>query len=212
MTEYILTSGLWIVAVIVALTIHEWAHAYAAYRLGDDTAYSQGRMTLNPLSHIDPIGFISLVILHFGWGKPVPISTMHLRKGRLGISIVSLAGPFSNFILAMILMVIVRLVEFGGIDTLSMSATNLGAILLWKVILINIWLGAFNLIPIPPLDGSKVAMELIGLSEYQKMQLERTGPLLLIGFIVFDIASNQGILLGLLRWSYELLLGLFGFI
>ncbi len=144
---------------LIAITFHEFAHAWAADKLGDDTPRRQGRLNLNPLSHLDPIGVILLLTAGFGWGKPVAINpnnfnrTVTLRKGN---ALVSLAGPAMNFILAIIFSVICGLLlKFGG----AFLITTAGGVLLSVVeytISINIGLGVFNLVPLPPLDGSKI--------------------------------------------------------
>lgn len=147
-------------AVIIAITFHEFAHAYAADKLGDDTPRMQGRLNLNPMSHIDPVGFFLLMFAGFGWGKPVQINTSNFNRNvrsDKGEAIVSFAGPLMNFIIAIISAVILT-----AIYMLS-SATFLGStigtiiyVLLQELIIINIGLGVFNLIPLPPLDGSKI--------------------------------------------------------
>lgn len=188
-----------LIAVIVALTIHEWAHAYAAYKLGDRTAYASGRLTLNPLAHIDSLGLISLVLLGFGWGRPVPIDTMDLRRGKLGLTIVSLAGIASNFALALGLLALIKIVGLFSPDIFLLRADNLGSLLYWRIILINLFLGLFNLIPIPPLDGSKVLMSWLNLSPITMYNFERYGPFILIGVIILDSVTGLNLLSNLLQ-------------
>lgn len=148
--------------VLIAITFHEFAHGYAAYKLGDNTAKNQGRLNLNPFSHLDPIGTLMLLVAGFGWGKPVEVNPrnytrkMSMEKGE---AIVSLAGPLMNFILAIIFTLIYcAIYKFAGV---SFMLTNVGSIVMLIIsytISINIGLGVFNLIPLPPLDGSKVIM------------------------------------------------------
>jgi Zn-dependent protease len=137
------------------MPIHEWAHAWTAYRLGDDTAALRGRLTLNPLAHLDPLGTIGLVLFGYGWGKPVPVNPYRLRGNmRASWALVSAAGPFSNFVLAMLAAIPFRLgwlsLYTGGASVIDLSN------ILFQFILINLSLMLFNLIPIPPLDGSRI--------------------------------------------------------
>ncbi len=134
---------IWIVALILAITVHEAAHAFVADRLGDLTARYMGRLTLNPLAHLDPIGTLLLIFAGFGWGKPVPFNPVALRNPPLGGALISLAGPMANFVLALVTATLIRL--------------NVAPLTLWgQITAINIMLGLFNLLPFSPLDGEKV--------------------------------------------------------
>jgi Zn-dependent protease len=140
---------------LTSFPIHEWAHAWAAYQLGDDTAALQGRLTINPLAHLDPLGALSMVFFGYGWGKPVPVNPYRLRGNmRASEALVAAAGPFSNLILAMLGAIPFRLgwlnAYSGGGSVISLSN------ILIQFIIINLSLMIFNLIPIPPLDGSRV--------------------------------------------------------
>lgn len=147
-------------AVLIAITFHEFAHAFAAYKLGDETAKSQGRLTLNPLKHIDPIGIFMLLFLGFGWGKPVQIDARNFNRNisvKKAEAIVSFAGPLANFILAIIFSVIsALLLKFNVLDGMGYRAAITVYSILQDIVLLNIGLGLFNLIPLPPLDGSKI--------------------------------------------------------
>ena len=133
---------------LVVITIHEFAHAKVADILGDPTPRLAGRLTLNPLSHIDPIGLLMLFLVRFGWAKPVPINPYNFRDPRRGTIYVSLAGPFSNFFFAWIIAILYKTLPLPYNSTLSMMFSY--------AIWISLALGVFNLIPVPPLDGSKV--------------------------------------------------------
>jgi Zn-dependent protease len=169
-------------AVIIGLTIHELAHAYTAYKLGDMTAKNDGRLTFNPLKHIDPLGFILIVIAGFGWAKPVGFNPDNLKNKHRDEILISLAGPFSNFLLAILFLIVARalffLPYFHGTPT-GLVVVNL--LVLWAVI--NFGLFVFNLLPIPPLDGSHVYttfLKEINPKLLQNMYMYGTWGLLLI--------------------------------
>ncbi|MDW7651977.1 MAG: site-2 protease family protein [Bacillota bacterium] len=163
-----------IAAILIAITFHEVAHGYVAYRLGDDTAKNQGRLSLNPIKHLDPLGALMFVIFRFGWAKPVPVNPLYFKGDRRrGMFLVGLAGPLTNFVLAFIAVLLL----------VSVSAWQSGAALVFlrEVMFINVILGVFNLIPFPPLDGSKLLAYLLPRqSAYRLGQLEQYGPLVLI--------------------------------
>lgn len=150
--------------VIVAITFHEFAHAFVADKLGDDTPRRQGRLNLNPLSHIDPVGFFMLIFAHFGWGKPVEINPANFnRKKSMSAqeALVALAGPVMNLIIAIVLTIILfAITTFAPTFILSTTGMLIG-ITLQMAISVNIGLGVFNLIPLPPLDGSKILMHFL---------------------------------------------------
>ena len=148
--------------VLIAITFHEFAHAFVADKLGDDTARREGRLSLNPLDHLDPIGTVLLLFAGFGWGKPVHVNPrnytrkMSMEKGE---ALVSIAGPLMNFILAIIFAIIYYgIVKFAGFTFLISSTGEIVIDLISAAVSINVGLGLFNLIPLPPLDGSKVIM------------------------------------------------------
>ena len=150
--------------VIVAITFHEFAHAFAADKLGDDTPRRQGRLNLNPLSHIDPIGFLMLVFVHFGWGKPVEINPINFNRKRsmsAQEAIVALAGPLMNILIAFILTIVIFAINaFAPVFVMSKVGV-LVVLTLQMAISVNIGLGVFNLVPLPPLDGSKILMHFL---------------------------------------------------
>lgn len=159
-TNNLLSLVLTLPGVIIAITFHEYAHAFAADKLGDDTPRNQGRLTLNPLSHIDPVGIVLLIFANFGWGKPVQINPRNFRRDismSKGEAIVSIAGPAMNFILAIIFSIIYCIVYKFAETQFIMS--TLGYCILLAIqytIMLNVGLGVFNLLPLPPLDGSKI--------------------------------------------------------
>lgn len=177
---------------LTSMPIHEWAHAWAAYELGDDTAALRGRLTLNPLAHLDPIGTLSLVFFGFGWGRPVPVSPYRLRGNRRASwALVSVAGPFSNLVLAMVAAIPFRLGWLSPYGSGS-SVISLEGILL-DFVLINLSLMLFNLIPIPPLDGSRVLAWLLPARWASALeQMERFGGAGLM--LVLYLLSRLGIL------------------
>jgi Zn-dependent protease len=154
---------LWLIPLILSLTVHEWAHAYSAFRLGDDTAARQGRMTLNPLPHIDPFGTILCPLLGvpFGWAKPVPVNPHRFRRDvtmRTGMMITAAAGPLSNLALAILCAVVYGVcLRFG----FTRHSVGLGRLLMYGGIELNLALFLFNFFPIPPLDGSRVVDGLV---------------------------------------------------
>ena len=156
----ILALLLSIPGVLIAITFHEYAHAWAAYKLGDDTAKSQGRLSLNPLKYMDPIGIAMLLFLGFGWGRPVEIDSRNFNRNisvRKAEAIVSIAGPLANFILAIVFSAIYgALIKFNALTSMDTRTALTIITILQSIISINIGLGVFNLIPLPPLDGSKV--------------------------------------------------------
>lgn len=177
-----------ILAIIYALTIHEFSHALAAQYLGDDTPSRNGRLTLNPLAHMEFLGTLTLLLAGFGWGKPVPINTYNLKWQRWGHAFVALAGPVSNFVSVVLFLIISNiLLNFLPIN-------NLIFIFLFYLILVNLVLGVFNLIPIPPLDGSKVLFAFLPdrFDEF-KRQFSVNGPWILIILIVLDNFMNINI-------------------
>ncbi len=159
---------------LVAITVHEYAHGRMAYQLGDPTAAHAGRLTLNPLSHLDPLGALMFWIFRFGWAKPVPVNPAYFADPRRGILLVSAAGPAANFITAFALVLVMTALPLG------MLGDAVGRILLLGV-WYNIFLGLFNLIPIPPLDGSKILESLLPRSFAPVMvQLNAYGWIILI--------------------------------
>jgi Zn-dependent protease len=164
-------------AILFGLTVHEFAHGWVAYRLGDPTAKMMGRLTLNPLKHLDPVGTIALFLFRFGWAKPVPIDPSHFRHPTRDMALSSLAGPAANLAVALVSGLLFRLVT-------ALGVAGFAQLLLGYFVLFNIILCFFNLIPIPPLDGSRLVYYFLPpdlAAGYAR--LERYGFLILMGII-----------------------------
>jgi Zn-dependent protease len=197
-----------LIVLVISISIHEAAHAWSAYELGDSTAKSQGRLTLNPIVHFDPLGAIMLLFMAvagwgIGWGKPVPVNPYNLRTNpRVGMGLTSAAGPFSNLVLAALSAIPIRL--------LGASMPDLLAMFLWTMVSVNIALALFNLIPLPPLDGFNVAQGLLATFRTRwayewgdrLAQVARYGPMLLLAVLAlgwFTPINPLGWLLGPVR-------------
>lgn len=180
----------WLLALVVAITVHEFAHAYAADHLGDPTPRMQGRLTLNPLAHLDPIGTVMILVARFGWGRPVQFDPFNLQNPKRDAAIISLAGPASNIITATVCALLLHATIALG-PVLASSGLALVAILLaaalQPIIVLNVVLAVFNLVPIHPLDGFKIVGGLLP-DDYadQWYELEQYGMIFLI-FLIFPI-------------------------
>ncbi len=185
-------------AIIIALTFHEYAHGLVATWLGDSTPRREGRLTINPLPHIDWVGFISLMIFRFGWAKPVMVNPLEFKKAgfKKGMMLVSLAGPAMNLLLAFIGVLILNLIGFNPIQgtyhgSMAVSTAVIVIKLIFPLIQLNLILAAFNLIPVPPLDGSKILAGLLPDSGTAFVySLEQYGPLILLLLIVTGMAGK----------------------
>lgn len=187
-----LLFGAFILGILLAITVHEYAHALIAYRSGDPTAKLMGRMTLNPLAHLDPIGTIFLLLVGFGWGRPVPTNPNNYNQRSDGIK-VALSGIVANLLLAALLAVPLRIANLQGINI----ENSLWLSLLSIIVDINIILAAFNILPIPPLDGSHVVEYFM--DHETILTYERYGPFLLLAIIIFDRISNVSILYSIME-------------
>lgn len=147
--------------VLLALTIHECAHGWVACRLGDPTARSQGRLTLNPLVHLDPIGTLALLFSHIGWAKPIPVDLRYLRHPRRDFMLIASAGPASNLLLATACALCLRLVPWNSFGREMLWFVEPLQLMVWMAVTVNVSLFVFNLIPIPPLDGSRLLSYLL---------------------------------------------------
>ncbi len=183
-----------ILAILLALTVHEFSHGWAASLLGDDTAEASGRLTLNPLPHIDPFGLLALILMGFGWGKPVPVNPYNFKQIKRDSAIVAFAGPLSNFVFAVfVLLCRVIFLKIGlGLESMVYDFFDF-------LIYINLILMLFNLIPLSPLDGSKILFSLLP-DKYGRWRetLEINGPKILL-FLVFISILLPGSVFGFLR-------------
>lgn len=221
-TQWLIETMIWLPAILIALTFHEYAHGRVAYQLGDDTAYLQGRLTLNPVPHLDLVGFLMLLFFKFGWAKPVQVNPYNFNRSGIksGMMLVSLAGPGMNLLLAFISMLILKICGFPLdinsffyiLGNLNSALTQLNvftslALILYTLVYINLILAVFNLIPLPPLDGSKILAGLLPDSGARLIySLEAYGPLILLLLIVTGAFSK--ILIPMVTLIYSLLSGL----
>lgn len=187
-------------AVLLCLTVHETCHGLAAYALGDPTARRAHRLSLNPLRHIDWFGLLMMFAAGFGWAKPVPVNPNYFKKPKQGMALTALAGPVSNFLLALLTLLAARIL----CDVAAYSETNQRILdFLLMVAVLSIGLGLFNLVPIPPLDGSKVLFAVLPDRTYDwLMRNERYGMLLLFALVFFDVGSNA--LSKTIQWVFDL--------
>ena len=188
-------------AVLIAITIHEYAHGSIAYRLGDYTAAQAGRLTLNPLAHLDPIGTLMLLIFRFGWAKPVPVNFANLKQPKRDMVFVSLAGPVANLLTAVLFSILFR-ISFHFISQISIARDSyfIGIVtsfikgwllFLQTGIIIDLALAVFNMIPVPPLDGSKILLGLLPAPlAYKYAKIESYGQIILLFLVLSGIIGK----------------------
>lgn len=180
MMEYIYEMLAMLPAIVIAMSFHEFAHAYVAHLMGDETAEKVGRLTLNPISHVDPIGLVMIIVGGFGWAIPVPVNENNFKYKKLGIFLVSIAGVTMNLFISILTVIILSLTK----DFINVKEYEL---IMSNIIMINIAFAAFNILPIPPLDGSKILVSFLPENARMKFyQYERYGVILLIFLVVTD--------------------------
>ena len=189
--EHLLNLLLSVIPALICITVHEMCHGLAAYKLGDRTAATQGRLSLNPIRHLDPLGLIMLVIFHFGWAKPVSVDMRNFKHPKRDMAITALAGPVSNMVLAAVLLFL-----YGALYR-PLHAGDFGKQILQMLMqtsYLSVCLGVFNIIPIPPLDGSKVLFSFLPNKQYDfLMRYERYGFIVLTALVVFTNVLNAPI-------------------
>ena len=218
--SYLISMLLSLPIILLSLSVHETAHGYMAYRLGDPTARNLGRLTLNPLKHLDPMGFICMLLAGFGWANPVPINSRYFRKPRRDIALVGVAGPLSNLLLALVFLLLLRFIGFGWLVTLPLR-TQLQANLVYFTVLflyygvyMNVTLAVFNLLPVPPLDGSRIFYVFLPPRLYYKvMQHERTITLIVMALLLLGpLSSLINLISSLIVKGMFYLVGMSGFL
>lgn len=179
-----------VIPALICITLHELSHGFAAYKLGDNTAKRMGRLTLNPIKHIDIVGLIMMIAFKFGWAKPVPVDMRNFKHPKRDMAITALAGPLANVVICCVFLFIYGLCYI----PLTVAGTELAQSLLDMIYItayLSIALAIFNIIPIPPLDGSKILFSLMSDESYMKlMRYERYGMILLLVLVATDILGN----------------------
>ena len=188
------------VALVIGITFHEFSHAFTADQLGDHRPRALGRVSLNPVAHIDPIGAIVFVLAGFGWGKPVPVNVYALRPGRVGMAIVAGAGPIANIIVAVAGGIAFRVLEIAGVG-------GFGLEVMYYVVLYNLLLAVFNLLPIPPLDGYNVVLAFVPARTAFAIQRYAQYGVLLLLLLVFLPGSPLNVMFDIVQAGARILVG-----
>lgn len=220
MQSYLISMLLSLPVILLSLSLHETAHGYAAWRLGDPTAKSLGRLTLNPIKHLDPIGFVCMLLAGFGWANPVPINSRYFKKPRRDIALVGVAGPLSNLLLSVVFLLLLRFVGFGWLlnlpvqTELQFNLVYFAILFLYYGVYMNVTLAIFNLLPVPPLDGSRIFYIFLPPRLYYKvMQHERTITLVVMALLLLGpLSSLINLLSSLIVKGMFALVGMPGFL
>lgn len=198
--------------VLLALTAHEFSHGYFAYRMGDPTARLAGRLSLNPIKHLDPLGTLCLLFAPIGWAKPVPINPLNFDDRRRGILVSTAAGPGANLVLACLFALAIRgLLALAGADRFLAGQAghplNAAFLMCYVAVIVNVGLAVFNCLPLYPLDGFHILSQLVSPRSREKLaDTAHYGPFVILGIIVLERASNVDILSRLIRPVVEVLL------
>ena len=188
------------VALVVGITFHEFSHAFIADQLGDHRPRALGRVSLNPVKHIDPVGALVFVLAGFGWGRPVPVNVYALRPGRVGMAFVAGGGPIANVAVATVAAVAYRVLEMAGIGGFALDVT------LW-IVLFNLLLAFFNLLPIPPLDGYNILLAFLPPRAAFTVQRYAQYGIIVLLLLVFLPGSPLGLLFDVVRWLTRIFVG-----
>ena len=200
--SYLLSILLGVIPSLICITLHELSHGYVAYRLGDDTAKQAGRLTLNPLKHLDPVGLLMMLVFRVGWAKPVPVNMYRFKNPKRGMAITALAGPVSNILITIVFLFIY------GLLYIPLQLSDVGQYILQMIMItayISLGLAVFNFIPVPPLDGSKVLFSLMSDEKYYKlMRYERYGTIIMILLVATGVLGKP--LDTAVEWLYNTLI------
>ena len=200
--SYLLSILLGVIPSLICITLHELSHGYVAYRLGDDTAKQAGRLTLNPIKHLDPVGLLMMLVFRVGWAKPVPVNMYRFKNPKRGMAITALAGPVSNILITIVFLFIY------GLLYIPLQLSDVGQYILQMIMItayISLGLAVFNFIPVPPLDGSKVLFSLMSDEKYYKlMRYERYGTIIMILLVATGVLGKP--LDTAVEWLYNTLI------